>query len=115
MKALFMTIISSKKFGLRTQEKFFWFAKKQETSTIGAQLLCSKQGTVIGHVPREVSRIFWHYLGHGGTIACEVTGRRKYGKGLEVPCVYKCLDNEKMVDKMRSIMQKPSRIPPSSQ
>ena len=77
MKVLFKAIISSKKFGLHILEKFFWFAKKQGTFTIGVQLLCSKQmaGTVLGHVPREVSRIFWHYLGHGGTISCEVTGR----------------------------------------
>ena len=80
-----------------------------------AVALLKADGTVVGHVPREMSRTFWHYLGHGGTISCEVTDRRKYGKGLEVPCVYKFLGNEKMVDKMRSIMQKPSRTPPSSQ
>ena len=75
--------------------------------------LLKADGTVVGHVPREVSRIFWHYLGHSGTITCEVTGRRKYGKGLEVPCVYKFLGNEKIVNKMRSIMQKPTRISPA--
>ena len=26
----------------------------------------------------------------GGLIECEVIGRRKRGKGLEVPCMYKC-------------------------
>ena len=70
---------------------------------------------VVGHVPREVSRIFWKYLDHGGTISCEVMGRRMYGKDLEVPCVYKFLGNEKIVNEMRSIIQKPSRTPPSSQ
>ena len=61
---------------------------------------------VVGHVPRsEVSRVFWHYLGHGGKITCE-------WKSLEVPCVYKLLGNEKMVEK---IMQKASRTTPNSQ
>ena len=80
-----------------------------------AVALLKSDGTVVGHVPREVSRIFWHYLGHGGKISCEVTGRRKYGKGLEVPCVYKFLGSEKIVEKMRSIMQKPSRSTSNSQ
>ena len=72
-------------------------------------------GTVVGHVPREVSRVFWHYLGHCGKISCEVTGRRKHGKGLEVPCIYKFLGSEKMIEKMRSIMQKPSKSSSNSQ
>ena len=29
--------------------------------------------TVLGHVPREFSRVFWHLLRHGETITCEVT------------------------------------------
>ena len=39
--------------------------------------LLKADGTVVGLVPREVSRIFWHYLGHGGTISCEVTGWKR--------------------------------------
>jgi hypothetical protein len=56
-------------------------------------------------VPREFSRVFWHFLNHGGKISCEVTGRRKRGKGLEVPCVYKFLGAEMMIRKMKGIMQ----------
>ena len=48
-----------------------------------------KDGITVGHVPRELSSTFWHFLSHEGRIICEVTGRRKYGKGLEVPCCYK--------------------------
>ena len=40
-----------------------------------------KHATVLGHVPREFSRVFWHFLRHGETITCEVTDRRKRGKG----------------------------------
>ena len=46
---------------------------------------------VVGHVPREFFKVFWHFLSHGGTSSCEVTGKRKCGKGLKVPCMYKFL------------------------
>ena len=62
-------------------------------------------GTIVGHIPREFSRVFWYFLSHGGKISCEVTAKRKYGKGLEVPCVYKCLGSEKMILKLKAIMQ----------
>ena len=38
---------------------------------------CCCSDMVVGHVPREFSKLSWHFLRHGGTIACEVTGRRK--------------------------------------
>ena len=46
---------------------------------------------VIGHVPREFSRVVRHFLLHGGTLTCKVSGRRQRGKGLEVPCLYTCM------------------------
>ena len=38
---------------------------------------------VVGHVPRTFSRIFYFFI-----VRCEITGRRKFGVGLEVPCTY---------------------------
>ena len=69
-----------------------------------AVALLKADRTVVGHVPKEFSRVFWHFLSHGGKISCEVTGRRKYGKGLEVPCVYQFLGSEKIITKMRDIL-----------
>ena len=63
-----------------------------------------KSGTIVGHVPREIFRIFWFFLGHGGRISCEVTGRRKHGKGLEVPCVYTITGRDKMIVKMKEMV-----------
>jgi hypothetical protein len=63
---------------------------------------------VVGHVPRENSRVFWYFIDHGGTISCEVIGKRKHGKGLEVPCVYKFSGKEKLILKLKSILQKNS-------
>ena len=37
----------------------------------------TKDDMVVGHVPREFSKLCRHFLRHGGTIAFEVTGRRK--------------------------------------
>ena len=47
-----------------------------------------KASTVVGHVPREISRICWFFLRRGGQITCSITGHRRFGNGLEVPCVY---------------------------
>ena len=41
---------------------------------------------VVGHLPREYSRITWHFLQHGVKITCQITGRRWRGLGLVVPC-----------------------------
>ena len=48
---------------------------KQEAGNTRAVALLKADRTVVGHVPREFSRVFWHFLSHGGKISCEVTGR----------------------------------------
>ena len=40
--------------------------------------------TIVGHVPRKKSCVVWYFF---GAVTCEVTDRRKRGKGLEVPCL----------------------------
>ena len=45
----------------------------------------------VGHTPRELSRLSWHFLRRGGHITCKVTGECQrsplHQGGLEVPCV----------------------------
>lgn len=65
-----------------------------------------RSGTIVGHVPREHNRIFWHFLSHDGHISCEVIGARKLGKGLEVPCLYKFKGKEKHILKAKEIFTK---------
>ena len=36
-----------------------------------------KADVIVGHVPRQLSRVYFFFLSHGGKITCEVTGRRK--------------------------------------
>ena len=40
-----------------------------------------KAEIIVGHVPLEMSRTFWHFIMHGGSVGCEITGRRTLGKG----------------------------------
>ncbi len=61
----------------------------------------NKGGNIIGHVPRNISRIIYSFLSQGGTIECEVVGPRKYGTGLEVPCIYKQTGEEIIVIKTK--------------
>ena len=64
----------------------------------------NETGTV-GHVPKEYSRMFHFFLMHCGRITCEVTGHRKKGHGLEVPCNYNLTGDKKMVMKARKIVE----------
>lgn len=85
---------------------------QQETENVidrKAVALLKADGTVVGHVPREHSKAFWYFIAHGGRVSCEVTGRRKYGKGLEVPCVYKLLASEVLIVKLNKIIQKSTK------
>ena len=47
---------------------------------------------VVGHVPREISKIVYYFLKNGGEVKGVVTGKRQrsavHMKGLEVPCIY---------------------------
>ena len=47
-----------------------------------------KDTVIVGHAPRELSRVFYFFLRHDGSINAEITGHRKFGCGLEVPCWY---------------------------
>lgn len=62
-----------------------------------------KGGDVIGHIPRSISRIAWFFLQRGGSITCRITGKRKVGVGLEVPCVYRFSGSIKNVAKLRRL------------
>ena len=64
-----------------------------------------KSGTVVGHLPKKLSRICSSFIRRGGVVRCRVAGRRRYSDdlpqgGLEIPCVLildgKCKDLEKV-------------------
>lgn len=66
-------------------------------------------GTIIGHVPRKISKLCSLFLLRGGSIECIVSGRRRYSAdlqlgGLEIPCklVFKASSNE--VQKLKRLL-----------
>ena len=59
-----------------------------------------KDTMIVGRVPRQLSKAFWNFLAGGGLITCEVTGPRKKGKGLEVPCFYKLQGDRELISKL---------------
>lgn len=62
-----------------------------------------KEDRVVGHVPRELCRSICTFITGGGSVVCEVTGSRRYGKGLEVPCLYKLRGTAKAIAKLRHV------------
>ena len=62
-------------------------------------------GDVVGHVPRSISRVSWFFLVRGGRIKCRVTGRRKFGNGLEVPCVYSYYGSARTIQKLSRLLE----------
>ena len=45
-----------------------------------------KNNEIVGHFPRECSRILWYFIARGGKICVELTGRRLLCRGMEIPC-----------------------------
>ena len=68
-----------------------------------------KSSTIVGHVPREISKLCWMFISREGHIYCTVSGGRQRSAleqgGLEIPCVYKFCGKKRLVDKLTSIMQ----------
>ena len=65
-----------------------------------------KNSVVVGHAPREVSKIFYYFMQHGGSITVEITGHRKFGNGLEVPCSYTLTGKPKHIRQAKKLLMK---------
>ena len=63
----------------------------------------ARDGVIVGHVPREISREVWFFIAHGGSVICEITGHRQHGIGLEVPCTYTFYGKKKLVKKFQQL------------
>ena len=47
---------------------------EQETHNVQDRFAVAvvKDNITVGHVPREVSRLVWHFIEHDGTVNCEI-------------------------------------------
>ena len=65
---------------------------------------------VVGHIPRELSRLLSHFLAHGGDISCEVKGRQQQSQlsqgGLKIPCYVTLHGKKKLVAKAQTLISK---------
>ena len=68
-----------------------------------------KDGYIVGHLPRSLSKVSWFFLKRGGRITCRITGKRKLGIGLEVPCVYLYSASPKMITKLKNVLAEESQ------
>ena len=64
-----------------------------------------KDGVVVGHVPRKISKVVAFFLKHGGTLKCIVTGKYRYSEdtdvgGLEIPCIMKFNAAPRLLEKL---------------
>lgn len=63
---------------------------------------------LVGHLPREFSRVAFYFLQHGGRITCEITGSRRLStvpnKGLVVPCLYRFWGKPAIIKRLVKVM-----------
>ena len=65
--------------------------------------------TVIGHLPREISRLCWYFLEYDGEILCTITNCSKRRSpleqgGLEIPCRLKFIGKKKHIKKLKKLL-----------
>ena len=95
------------------------------TAAIGEELVCSreptnatdryavtveKDGTIIGHLPRKISKVCSVFLRRGGSINCTVTGGKRYSAdlpqgGLEIPCTLLFKGKAKEIQKLKHCLK----------
>ena len=65
---------------------------------------------IVGHVPRELSRIVFYFIKNNGIVRGSVTGRRTrstvHMKGLEIPCVYEFTAEQKKINTLKKLLRK---------
>ena len=66
-------------------------------------------GTIVGHLPKNISRVCSLFLRRGGSLTCRVTGRRRYSSdlhqgGLEIPCLLIFRGEEKDIKNIKKLI-----------
>ena len=66
----------TKKFGPPPLANDYSYADRTTTMIMPLASRVKAETINVGHVPREMSRTFWNFIVHGGSVGCEITGRR---------------------------------------
>ena len=69
-----------------------------------------KDRTIIGHLPRKISRVCLLFLRRGGSIRCIVIERRRYSSdlpqgGLEIPCRLLFMGEQNEIKKLKVLLK----------
>ena len=66
-----------------------------------------QNGNVVGHIPRENSKVSKFFMQRGGFITCTVTGKRQNKNvGLEIPAIYTYNGNKKDTSNLSRLLKK---------
>ena len=81
--------------------------KKEENNSFDkhAVAVLKDDSVIVGHVPKEYSRIVSYFLHQGSQLKAEVIGKRKLGKRLEVPCTYTFTGKKKLIDRLEQLLK----------
>ncbi|KAK3698428.1 hypothetical protein QZH41_007970 [Actinostola sp. cb2023] len=64
----------------------------------------NQDGNLVGHVPKELSRLFYKFLNDSGELEAECIGNRLNagkGKGVEIPVDYRLVANHSYLEKLK--------------
>lgn len=63
---------------------------------------------ILGHVPKEISRLCWYFLQHDGEIVCTVSDNRRRSPlaqgGLEIPCKLTFTGKKNNIKKLKKLL-----------
>ena len=67
-----------------------------------------KDGVIVGHLPKRISRVCSLFLLRRGSILCTVVGGRRYSSdlvqgGLEIPCTLRFMGKPKEINKVKRL------------
>ena len=63
---------------------------------------------VLGHLPREISRVSFYFLEHDGSITGKVTSKRRFCRqrgGMEIPCEITFTGKKKHIEKLKYFLE----------
>ena len=68
--------------------------------------VCLVKGDIIvDHVPESCHEKNWHFLRHYGNASCKITGKRRFGNSLEVPCINHFAGRQCLIKRLGGLLE----------
>uniref|UniRef100_A0A1X7VJY3 HIRAN domain-containing protein n=1 Tax=Amphimedon queenslandica TaxID=400682 RepID=A0A1X7VJY3_AMPQE len=78
--------------------------RKEDNSFDKHAVAILKDGLIVGHLPKEFSRVSSYFLLQEGQMEAHVNGKKDNWKGLEVPFVYIFTAKKKRIDRIKQLL-----------